>query len=95
MELVYCASCGKDSGTLISVNATSVFWVCDDNANCFEKYKSSLRYIAVPQEVYFETLKQEQLEQHGRVLTNEELHAVAEANTSPLATLINEGRPKE
>ncbi len=73
-------------------NMTFAFWLCDP---CAERMGRITCTMAVPDEVFWEMVKQEQVEKHGRVLSNEELQAVADANSSPLATLIQEGRHKE
>jgi len=86
---VFCANCGKDGGMVPEQNMTFAFWLC---APCAETHGAIAGMLMLPDEVFWERVKQEQLEAHGRFLTEQELVAVVEADASPLATLINERR---
>ena len=46
--------------------------------------------MMMPDEVFWEKLKQEQLETYGRFLTEQELIALVEEGTSSLAKLIKD-----
>ncbi len=45
-----------------------------------------------PDEAHWRYVKQEQLEAHGRELTPAELQKIVDSDTSPLATLLKQGR---
>ena len=87
---IYCGSCGKEGGRVPEENCTWAFWLC---AICEVKYGDVAGVMMVPDSVYWERLKQEQLA-HGekRLLTNEELLTIVEADATPLSKLIKEGR---
>lgn len=87
-KLVFCASCGKENG-ITPESTTFIFWLC---APCFKKYGDKTMFLFMPDEVFWQKIKHEQLEKYGRLLTIEELNAVVAADASPLATLIKEGR---
>lgn len=85
---ISCASCKRDGGLVPEQNMTFVFWLC---APCAETYGKIAGLMFMPDEVFWEQVKQEQLEAYGRLLTNEELSAIVEADGSPLATLVKHG----
>jgi hypothetical protein len=68
---------------------TFMFWLCND---CFKKYGELAGTMVVPDQVWWQRIKEESLEAYGRELSHEELQAVADSDTSPLATLIREHR---
>jgi hypothetical protein len=86
---VFCANCGVDGGSCPEENMTFIFYLCK---KCAETYGKIAGTMLMPDEVFFEKLKQEQLASHGKFLTQEELAAVVEADASPLATLLKTGR---
>lgn len=87
---VFCANCGFHGGHCPEENMTFLFYICN---KCAEKYGEIAGIMFMPDEIFFEKLKQEQLESHGRYLTLEELAAVVEADAaSPLAKLIQSRR---
>ncbi|MEO6564806.1 MAG: hypothetical protein ABIO63_02120 [Casimicrobiaceae bacterium] len=86
---IFCASCGVEGGKVPEENMTFAFWLCQP---CFAKYGVLADMMVTPDEVFYEKLKQEQLEAYGRFLTAPELIAVVEADATPLATLIQQGR---
>lgn len=86
---VYCGSCHVEGGKVPEENMTFAFWLCKP---CFAKYGELTNMMVMPDEVLFETIKQEQIEKYGRELTAPELLAVVEADASPLATLFTQGR---
>jgi len=89
MVPVFCANCGKSGGLVPQENMTFAFYLCQ---LCADAHGEIAGTMAVPDEVFWEEVKQEQLDAHGRLLSGEELVRVVEANSSPLATLINKGR---
>jgi len=86
---IYCASCGAEGGLVPVENMTFAFYLCTP---CFAKHGALTNMMMMPDEVFWEKVKQAQLEQYGRVLSTEELQAVVEADASPLARLIRQGR---
>jgi hypothetical protein len=68
---------------------TFVFWLCK---HCAETHGEIAGTMMMPDEVFWEKLKQEQLASHGRILSEQELLDVVAADASPLATLLKEGR---
>lgn len=87
---VFCANCGKEGGLCPEENMNFLFYQCND---CAQKYGQLAGTLSMPDEVFWEQVKQEQMASYGRYLTELELAAVVEADASPLATLIK-GRAK-
>jgi hypothetical protein len=85
---VYCANCGADGG-LTPEDSTFFFWLCN---SCFATMGEITNVYLMPDEVYWERVKEEQLEKYGRLLTSDELATVVAADATPLATLIKQGR---
>lgn len=87
---IYCASCHREGGKVPEENMTFAFWICQD---CEPKYGQLTAMMMVPDAVFWETVKQEQLH-HGkqRLLTAGEMQQTLEAETSPLSTLLKQGR---
>jgi hypothetical protein len=85
---VFCANCGADGGMCPEENMNFLFYLCN---KCFETHGQIAGTMVMPDEVFFEKLKQEQMASYGRYLTQDELRAVVEADASPLATLLKSG----
>jgi hypothetical protein len=85
---IYCANCGTEGGLCPAENMTFFFYLC--NA-CAETHGQIAGTMLMPDEVFFETVRQEQLEKYGRYLTQQELAVVVETDQSPLATLLKSG----
>ncbi len=86
---IFCASCGRDGGLVPQENMTFVSWLCNP---CFAIYGPQTVLMVMPDQVFWEKVKQEQLEKYGRLLSSEELQVIVEADATPLATLIKQGR---
>lgn len=82
---VFCANCGADGGFCPEENMTFMFYLCN---KCWEKYGAIAATLAIPDEVFWEKVRQEQMEKYGRLLTEEELLKVSWADASPLAKLL-------
>lgn len=82
---VFCANCGVDGGLCPEENMTFMFYLCNE---CAQTYGTIAGTLMMPDELFWEQVKQEQLAAYGRYLTEPELAAVVEADASPLATLI-------
>lgn len=79
---VFCASCGCDSGYRVSGGIGHAFFLCEDRPgqkNCWAKWQHLVGMRPVPDEVFFERVKQAQLERDGRELGG---HEVLEALTN-------------
>jgi hypothetical protein len=85
---VFCANCGVPGGSCPEENMTFMFYLCQ---KCNDTYGAIAGTMVMPDEVFFEKLKQEQLAAHGRYLTVPELVKVVQEDASPLATLIKSG----
>ena len=86
---IYCANCHAEGGIVLEENVTFAFWLCD---SCGERYGQIAGMMMMPDQVFWERLKQEQMATYGRYLTEPELLAIVEAGASPLATLLTERR---
>jgi hypothetical protein len=84
---VACASCHKPYGT-VPEDMPFAFVLCNP---CADRYGDIAGMAKMPDEVFFEKLKQEQMASYGRFLTLEEIGKVVEDNDSQLATLILKG----
>ena len=84
---IFCANCGTAGGAVPTENVTFLFYLCDP---CAETYGRIAGTMLMPDEVFFEKLRQEQLERYGRYLGLEELAKVSETPSHPLWTLLKE-----
>lgn len=85
---LYCANCcSGPHGWCPEENMNFVFYLCN---KCAETHGPIAGMMLMPDEVFFEELKQAQLEHYGRFLTEVEIAAVVEADASPLATLLKQ-----
>ena len=85
---VYCANCGVHGGSCPEENMTFIFYLCK---KCVDTYGEIAGTMLMPDEVFFEKLKQEQLASYGRYLTQDELTVVVAEDASALATLLKSG----
>lgn len=86
---IFCANCGKRGGSVPEENMTFAFWLCNP---CFESKGHITTTMVVPDAVFYESLKNEQLESYGRVLNEQELVRVVQEDASPLANLLKSRR---
>jgi hypothetical protein len=86
---IFCANCGADGGQVPEENMTFAFYLC---GKCAETHGAIAGVMLMPDEIFYEKVKQEQIEKHGRFLTEQELSAIVAADATPLATLLKEGR---
>lgn len=84
---VFCAACHKPGG-YVPEGVTFAFYLHDE---CAEKYGQLAGHMMMPDEAFYEKVRQEQLESHGRYLNHNELLQVSVENNTPLATLLNKG----
>lgn len=86
---IFCANCHREGGMVPEENMTFAYWVCTP---CYEKLGDVVNTYVMPDEVFWEKVKQEEHEKYGRDLTDQERLVVADSDTSPLATLYKQGR---
>ena len=89
---VYCANCGADGGMVPGEGMTFLFYLCN---KCAETYGQIAGTMVMPDEVFYERLKQEQLEQYGRYLTLEEWGKISEDPSNHMWKLLKEGPKTE
>lgn len=87
-EHCFCMSCGKDCGYVMQENGF-VGWLCP---KCEPVYGHIDGLYLEPDFQHWARIELEQLNTYGRRLTEQELLTVAQADATPLASLINEGR---
>ena len=88
---LYCANCHKDAGWVVpEENCTFAFYLCDP---CGEKWGTQYGTLLMPDELFWEKVKQEQLEKYGRFLTQREIATAEASPTNSLGRLIREQRP--
>lgn len=86
---IYCANCGKPHGYVPQDNCDFVCWLCTP---CSDQYGEQFGLAYVPDEVFWAKAQAEQLDKHGRLLTEPELHSIASSGCSPLAKLLRDKR---
>lgn len=86
---IFCANCGADGGFIPEQGPAFAFYLCDP---CAEIWSPLAGTLAVPDEVFWEKIKQEQIERYGRELSGDE---VAEALKDPQHVLskLTKDRP--
>lgn len=89
MVPAYCLNCGAQGPDVPEENTRHFSYLCN---GCVDKHGAELGERIIPDEVFWHMIQEESLEAFGRGLTHEELIVIAEADASPLATLLNEGR---
>jgi hypothetical protein len=84
----FCANCGKECGWC-PAESRFMFYICP---NCEETCGKITGMMRLPDEDYWELLKQEQWNHFGYYPNQEELAKVVEEDSSPLAKLLKAGR---
>jgi hypothetical protein len=84
---IYCANCGAPGGGVPEEHMTFAFYLCDP---CCETHGHIAGTYVEPDAVFFEKVKQAQLEEYGRPLTAEELSSALDTKYHPLAKLARE-----
>lgn len=90
---LYCASCGVDGGRVRDTEMPSnyAFYLCDEKQNnCVEKYGHLDGTFMIPDEVFFEKVKQAQLESYGHILSQNELAMELQDESSTMSKLKKE-----
>ena len=85
---VFCASCGRDDGQMIpEANRDFAFYLCE---LCAERHGSLDGVEMIPDAVWFERVKNAQIEEHGRELQPRELADQLSNPDSPLSLLARD-----
>jgi hypothetical protein len=84
---IYCANCGAPGGGVPAEHMTFAFYLCN---GCCEKWGHVAGTYVEPDAVFFEKVKQAQLEEHGHLLNSEELAKVLSDPTTKLSKLVRD-----
>ena len=87
---LYCGCCGKDSGTFVQLDDLGpnfAFYQCQA---CLDKYGSIDGTYAIPDEVFWQRVKEAQLEKYGRELTPAEITEALKDEHHPLSLLAKD-----
>lgn len=90
---LYCASCGCDGGRVLETEMPDnfAFYLCDEKQNnCVAKWSDLAGVMLIPDEVFFEKVKQAQLEAYGHILTQQELAIELQDDSSIISKLKKE-----
>lgn len=85
---VFCANCGKEHGMVPEENCDFACFLCDP---CAEKYGEQFGEAMMPDEVFWQKVREEQLEKYGRLLSPKELQALSESSCNSLSKLLRDG----
>lgn len=85
---IFCANCGKLGAYVPEENCTFAIWLCD--SPCAAHWGPQYGLAAMPDEVFWQKVQQEQMEKYGRFLDPAELQVEAENSTSAMAKLLRE-----
>lgn len=85
---VFCANCGVHGGSCPEENMTFMFYLCN---RCAETHGKIAGTLMMPDELFYEKLRLEQMDSYGRYLTEQELVTIVQEDASPLATLLKSG----
>jgi hypothetical protein len=86
---IFCANCGVPYGRVPEEHITFAFAMCQP---CADKYGDDAHFYKEPDEVFWERVRNAQLEDHGRTLSAEELTVEVADPTSALGKLASEWR---
>ncbi len=76
---IFCANCGKDGGLVLDGDYKFAFYLCE---SCAEKWSPLVGTYMEPDAVFWEKVKQAQIEKYGRELTpGETLEALNDSNS--------------
>lgn len=85
---IFCANCGKLGAYVPEENCTFAIWLCDHP--CAEQWGPQYGLAAMPDEIFWQKVQQEQMEKYGRYLTPNEMQALAQNSTSAMSKLLKE-----
>ena len=84
---VYCANCGCNQGLVGEEHTTFAFMLCD---SCVAKHGPPACMLAVPDEVFWKKVRDEETELYGRTLTEPERARVLDDPESALSKLAKD-----
>jgi hypothetical protein len=84
---IFCANCGAPGGWVPEESTTFAFYLCNP---CAEKWSPLAGTMAMPDEVFWQKVKDAQIEKYGRELTAAELEAALGEKNSILAKLAKD-----
>jgi len=84
---IFCANCGAKGGFVPEENCTFAFYLCND---CAEKWSPLVGTMAVPDDIFWQKVREAQVEKYGRELSVQELAAALAEQESDLAKLAKE-----
>jgi hypothetical protein len=87
---IFCANCGAPGGWVPEDTTTFAFYLCNP---CAEKWSPLAGTMAVPDEVFWQKVRDAEMEQYGRVLSTPEVIEALNDPESVLSKLAKE-RPK-
>jgi hypothetical protein len=88
MVPIFCASCGKLGAYVPEGNMTFAFWLCDHP--CADRWSPLPGTYTTPDEIFWNKVKEESMEQVGHYLTEKEVLEVEGSSCNPLSTLLKE-----
>jgi hypothetical protein len=84
---IFCANCGKDGGLVPAENCNFAFYLC---IPCSETMPPIEGVYMVPDEVFWQKVKEEQLSTYGRELSAEEIVEILKDDNQPLTKLCKD-----
>jgi hypothetical protein len=84
---IFCANCGCDGGYVPEENCNFAFYLC---MPCAERLGPISNTYIEPDAVFWEKVKQEQLERYRRELTAQELAEILKDDAHPLTRLAKD-----
>lgn len=84
---IFCANCGCDGGQIPEDTKDFAFYLC---VACGEKWAPLAGTYLVPDEVFWEKVKQVQLDEYGRILQDYEIIEALKDGNHVLSKLVKE-----
>src|SRR5579862_9363720 len=84
---IFCANCGADGGMVPEENCNFAFYLCEP---CSEKWTPLVGTFMVPDEVFWEKVREEQIEKFGRLLEAHELVEILKDENNSLTKLCKD-----
>jgi hypothetical protein len=84
---IFCANCGAAGGYVPQETTTFAFYLCNP---CAEKWSALAGTMQVPDEVFWEKVRQAELEEYGHVLSTPEVIQALNDGDGALAKLAKE-----
>jgi len=84
---IFCANCGAPGGWVPEETTTFAFYLCN---SCAEKWSPLAGTMCMPDEVFWQKVKDAQIERYGRELTAPEIREALKDGDSILARLAKD-----